>query len=260
MSLQTAHPREQNGRIAMAKCTYQADAEEYRYPIDVKFDDIPPVRLKSIRPKRALTLIDRLVLATKPREFGLAEDWCIQLGRVSYDKRLNGSIVIPEKKDGQPIDFDGASIPLPWLVSLLTLGILRPLGVILSASIVHDYAYKFGHLRKDDGTEVPLERDVADRLFRDIIDTVNKLPLIGFIAWFAVRLGWPFVKYNGRTQGGKPPYAEYLLLLIVIALVTAVAADFSFSALVAGVATIYVVLYAVTVFFERKKLIADDGG
>jgi hypothetical protein len=245
----------------MAKCTYQPDAEAYRYPISVRFDDIPPVRLKTIKPRESLTLIDRLVLATKPREFTLDKDWCIELDKVSYDERLNGSVVIPAKnKDGKPIDFDGASIPLPWLVSLLTLGILRPLGVMLTASIVHDYAYMFGHLRKDDGTEVPLERHVADRLFRDIIDTVNKLPLVGFVAWLAVRLGWPFVKYNGATQGGKPPYAEYLLVLVVIALVSAAAADLSFGALVAGAATVYAVLYLVTTLFERSKLIARETG
>jgi len=242
----------------MAKCKYGSKAEEYRYPIYVKFDDIPPVRLKSIRPKKRLTLIDRLVLATKPRKFGLAEDWCIQLDKVSYDQRLNGSVVIPQNKDGKPIDFDGASIPLPWLVSLLTLGILRPLGVMLTASIVHDYAYKFGHLKKDDGTEVQIERDVADRLFRDIIETVNKLPLVGFIAWFAVRLGWPFVEYNGKAQGGKPPYLEYLLLFVLVAFFVVVAVDVSFGALVSGVATLYAVVYFVTTLFERKNLVVDD--
>jgi hypothetical protein len=242
----------------MAKCKYGSEAEEYRYPIYVKFDDIPPVRLKSIRPRQRLTLIDRLVLATKPRKFGLAEDWCIQLDKVTYDRRLNGSVVIPRNKDGKPIDFDGASIPLPWLVSLLTLGILRPLGVMLTASIVHDYAYKFGHLKKDDGTEVQIERDVADRLFRDIIETVNKLPLVGFVAWFAVRLGWLFVEYNGRTQGGKPPYLEYLLLLVVALFFVIAAIDVSFSALVSGVAIVYAVLYFVTTLFERKNLVADE--
>jgi hypothetical protein len=242
----------------LAKCTYGPEAEEYLYPIYVKFDDIPPVRLTSIKPRQRLTLVDRLVLATKPRQFTLAKDWCIQLDKVSYDKRLNGSVVIPVSENGKPTDFDGASIPLPWLVSLLTLGILRPLGVMLTASIVHDYAYKVGHLKKDDGTEVEIERDVADRLFRDIIETVTKLPLIGFIAWFAVRLGWPFVRYNGKTQGGKPPYMEYLLLLVFIALFLVVAADVSFSALVSGAATVYVVLYFVTTFFERKNLVVDE--
>jgi len=85
----------------MDKCDYGPEAEEYRYPIYVKFDDIPPVRLKSIRPKQGSTLIDRLVLATKPREFQLAKDWCIQLNNVSYEQRLNGSVVVPQKKEWQ---------------------------------------------------------------------------------------------------------------------------------------------------------------
>jgi hypothetical protein len=244
----------------MDKCNYRPDAEAYRYPIDVKFDDIPPVRLKSIKPTEPPTVINRLLLATKPREFQLNHDWCIQLDRVSYDERLNGSVRIPRDKDGQLIDFDGASVPLPWLVSFLTLGILRPLGVMLTASIVHDYAYKYGHLMKDDGSEITLERDVADRLFRDIISTVNRLPLVAFIAWFAVRLGWPFVKYNGRTQGGKPPYLEYLLLLVFVALFLAVVADVSFSALISGVAVVYAVVYFITTLFERKNLLETKEG
>jgi hypothetical protein len=240
------------------KCKYRPDAEAYRYPIDVKFDDIPSVRLKSIKPAKPPTLFERLLLATKPREFELDEDWCVRLDRVSYDERLNGSVRIPKNKDDEAIDFDGASVPFPWLVSFLTLGILRPLGVMLTASIVHDYAYKYGHLPKDDGSEVKLERDVADRLFRDMIATVNRLPLVAFIAWFAVRLGWPFVKYNGRTQGGKPPYMEYLSLLVFVALFLAVATDVSFSGLISTVAAVYAVVYFVTTLFERKNLLGND--
>lgn len=241
----------------MQPCEYPTEPEEYHHPIYVRFDDIPPVRLRSYKPKENPTLIDRLVLATKPREFGLHKPWCIQLDKVSYDPRLNGSFRIPTEKDGEPIDLDGASIPLPWLISLLTLGILRPLGVMLTASIVHDFAYKFGYLPKDDGTEVKIERHVADLLFRDILESVNRIPLLGFIAWFAVRLGWPFVKYNGKPGGGKKPYGAYLLLLLVLALLLTAAADFSFSAFITGVATVYAVLYFVTTLFDRTKLVAQ---
>ncbi len=36
--------------------------------------------------------------------------------------------------------FDGASVPRPWLVTAVGGGILRPLGVMLIASIIHDFA------------------------------------------------------------------------------------------------------------------------
>ncbi|WP_200233725.1 DUF1353 domain-containing protein [Thiohalocapsa halophila] len=138
-----------------------------------------------------------------------------------------------------------------------TLGILRPLGVMLTASIVHDFAYKFGYLPKDDGTKVEVERHVADLLFRDILESVNRIPLLGFIAWFAVRLGWPVVKYNGKPGGGKKPYGAYLVLLVALAVLLTAAAPFSFSAFVSGVATVYAVLYVVTTLFDRTKLIAE---
>jgi hypothetical protein len=147
----------------------------------------------------------------------LHEDWEVTLNRVSYDQRLNGVIVIPHlDSDEKDIEFDGASIPFPWLISMLTIGILRPLGVMLIGSIVHDYAYKFGRLKKLDSASVRIERHVADRLFRDIISTVNDLPIVGWIAWFAVRLGWPVVKYEGKPRGGKPPIMEYLVLVAVV--------------------------------------------
>jgi hypothetical protein len=241
----------------MQPCEYHAEAEEYHHPIYVRFDDIPPVRLRSIKAKENPTLIDRLVLATKPREFGLHDPWCIQLDNVPYDSRLNGSFKIPTEKDGESIDLDGASIPLPWLISLLTLGILRPLGVMLTASIVHDFAYKFGYLPKDDGTQVKIERHVADLLFRDILESVNRIPLLGFIAWFAVRLGWPFVKYAGKPGGGKKPYGAYLVLLVILAVLLTAAAPLSFSAFVSGVATVYAVLYFVTTLYDRTKLVAE---
>lgn len=191
--------------------------ETYEGSIKVKFDDIPPVRLKTIIPKQNSNWLERLALATKRRFFTLDKDWFINLENISSEPKLNGTIKIPDLDSrGEKIIFDGASIPLPWLISLLTVGILRPLGVMLIASIVHDYAYKYGHLLKDDGTVVEIERHIADRLLRDIIGTTNQLSVVGYIGWFFVRLGWIKVKFNNLPRGGKAPVLEYLIFAVLM--------------------------------------------
>lgn len=191
--------------------------EKYEGSISVEFVDIPSVRLQTIISLGEASLWERLALATKRRFFTLDTDWFITLEDFSKDPNLNGKIKIPDVDDnGNKIIFDGASIPLPWLVSLLTIGILRPLGVMLIASIIHDYAYKFGCLKKEDGTVIKVERHIADYLLRDIIGTVNRLSLVGYIGWFFVRVGWLFVKYNNQYRGGEAPVGVYLLFTAII--------------------------------------------
>ncbi|MGB5733437.1 MAG: DUF1353 domain-containing protein [Thiohalocapsa sp.] len=251
----------------MAKCHYAPDSEKYpapnaQGPIQVEFNDIPPVRLQTVMAKEQPSWLERVVLATKPRVFSLGQDWCIKLDKVAYDQRLNGSIVIPKNDvDGEPIEFDGASIPLPWLVSVLTFGILRPLGLMLTASLVHDYAYKFGHLLKDDGTVIEVERDVADRLFRDIIISTTGLSFVGYIGWIAVRLGWPFVKYNHKRMGGAPPLMQYLSLLFAIGLISIAEIDIGIGVeeFVTALVGLYAAVFAFTKLFDRRTLVAKNG-
>lgn len=232
--------------------------EKYTGPIYVAFDDIPPVRLQSIRAKKNLNLLQRLALWTKPREFTLHDDWILDLDSVSYASELNGTIRIPaEEPTGKEIVYDGASVPLPWLVSLLTSGVLRPLGVMLTASLIHDYAFKYGHLQKEDGTTVPIPRHIADRLFRDLIATVAEVPYVAFVAWFAVRLGWPVVKYNGETRGGKPPILEYIGLIVVLLVLLNPATGFSLLAAISILVAIYIVVYLFTAAIKREDLVTD---
>jgi hypothetical protein len=230
--------------------------EAYTGPITVAFDDIPPVRLQSIRAKADLNLLQRLALWTKPREFTLHEDWLLDFDGVSYAPELNGTLRIPARDtDGKEIVYDGASVPLPWLVSLLTSGVLRPLGVMLTASLIHDYAFKYGHLQKEDATPVKLERNVADRLFRDVIATVAELPYVAFVAWFAVRLGWPVVRYNGQLRGGKAPILEYLALAILLFVLLNPATGFNLLAAISLLVAIYVLVYLVTAAMKRENLV-----
>ncbi|MEQ8955125.1 MAG: DUF1353 domain-containing protein [Gammaproteobacteria bacterium] len=196
------------------------DPHQYEYTIQVKCK-LPEIKLEPFNPEGAkLSYLQRLALATKPRSISLIDDWLIEFGKVSYDPRLNAQFVIPAKdtETGEKTLFDGASIPVPWAISFLSAGILRPLGVLLIAPIVHDYIFKHGCLikRVADGSDVEkldIQRHVADRLFRDLIATVNKLPFIGWLAWFAVRLGWYWVKFNNKPREGRWPSLETIFAI-----------------------------------------------
>lgn len=195
---------------------------EYHGKISVKFKKLPSIQLKTIKTKNNHNIITRLAMATKRRFFTLDSDWVIELDNIKYNNDLNGEIIITKKNDvGSAIEFDGASVPLPWLVSLLTIGILRPLGVMLIASIVHDYAYKTGKLYKKTASgkqAIEIERRVADLLLRDIISTVNNLSIVGYIAWFFIRLGWlwPPIKCQCKTTIRNWPFIEYGASALVI--------------------------------------------
>ena len=172
--------------------------------------------------------------ACKRRLWKLTEHWCVVLCNTKKasscsKSSLNGKIVIPK---GTIVD--GASVPLPWLVSFLTFGILRPTGILLIPSIVHDYAYKHGCLRyrNQDGTETCREicRDDADWLFREMIWGINRTVLWAYVAWLAVLAGRLLrVKYANKCIGRKPPrrelvYAVLAFLVVLVVLCVPIAA------------------------------------
>lgn len=238
--------------------------ENFDGAIDVEYEGMPSIRLETFKPVGDVGMLERLAIATRRRRFSLAEDWTIELGDVEYSAELNGIVEIPAKdSDKKTIAFDGASIPLPWLVSLLTVGILRPLGVILVGSIVHDYAYKYGSLRisKNGGVykDVQLSRHSADKLFRDIVGTVNRLPFVGYIAWFFVRLGWVWVKYHGKRFGGKAPIIEYTVLLIILSIIWWLYSAIGFGGSIVLYSGIYALLYFASLFIGRSRRAGTHG-
>lgn len=171
-----------------------------------KIHDMPLIELVSIRIKDA-NLIQRVSESTRKRSFVLRKDWYISLTEVKFDPTLSGKIRIPSKhknKNGidETIIYDGASIPVPWLISLFSIGILRPLGVLLIPSLVHDFAFKTGFLYVEkDGKEekIIVKRAVADRLFRELTAALIKIPFLPWVVWFAVRLGYLLgVPYAGK--------------------------------------------------------------
>jgi len=156
----------------------------------VQFDQLPtlsPVLLST----RSMSRLRRFLSARKRRNFQLAVDWHVEI-TCKKNPHLSGTIVVPSRYSGKRQQFDGASIPFPWLVSAITLGVLRPLGILLTASIIHDFLFKYGFLlyRAGDCIEKRyIDRKNADLLFRKMIRTVNGLTFVAWVAYVAVRLG-----------------------------------------------------------------------
>jgi len=104
----------------------KSTTEHYEKTISVEFETIPSIKLVSILMKKNATPLQRLVEATRRRFFTLKEDWRVKLDKINYEPNLNGEVTIPKVVDDKEVVFDGASVPLPWLISFLTIGILRP--------------------------------------------------------------------------------------------------------------------------------------
>lgn len=196
-------------------------SETYEGNIDISFPKVPVILLTSIEFRKNASWLERFAVATQKRTFTLAEDWKIGFDRIKPPSGLNGVVTIPVKHNNEDMTYDGASVPFPWLVSLLSIGALRPLGVLLIPSIVHDFAFRFGELLvAPDAESAPqvlkIERDEADALFYNMIRTLNGDILTAMLAWLAVRIGWVFVRYNGKRFGGKPPL--FILLAATVGL------------------------------------------
>ena len=201
-------------------------AQHYKYEgvLDLTINELPslePVLLST----RCMRWCRRLCSAGRRRRFSLTRDWAVTVTATRVDRQLTGVLVVPRTHDGELQQYDGASVPCPWWVSALSMGMLRPLGVMLTASIIHDFAFAHGYLLfKTDGRVVKrkISRRDADRLFRDVIATVNDLHVVAWIGYAAVRLGWlGGVKYAGKrwTRGAVPwagvPVAVALLGVVL---------------------------------------------
>ncbi len=211
---------------------------------------LPRIIFKSIITEPKASLLRQLAIATARRYFYLTEDWKLRLSSTRYPE-LEGEVVIPRKEeDGELFEFDGASIPLPWLVSLLTIGILRPLGVLLIASIVHDYAFRHGYLwvkkQSEEPEKVAIERHMADRLFKDIIKVVNGNSTVGFLGWYFVRLGFWFVPYHGKYRIGKKPIAVSISFLTILVFIGWVWSISSFAVMAFSFLALYLTVYVLT--------------
>lgn len=225
----------------------------YHHGIDVAFEALPelePLILKTQDRGR----LQRFVNASRRRQFRLVDDWRITLGRTGLG--LDGIVVVPVEHAGETTILDGASIPLPWVVSYLTFGTMRPLGILLTASVVHDFAYRHGTLLLcgADGRPEPrpVERHVADELFRQIIESVNQSSVNSRIAWHAVRLGWPLIRYAGRRGTGRAPLRSWLTLLVVLAVLIPVLRHVGLVTIVSCMGVGYVLLSVAQRLFPQE--------
>ncbi|MEM6502787.1 MAG: DUF1353 domain-containing protein [Cyanobacteria bacterium P01_C01_bin.89] len=263
----------------------------YKYPYDdqngfqVGFQDLPsltPKLLPTSTEDEATRIFEAWRGASARRLFKLNSFWEIAI-QISQEKRTNqysdqdlsGTIVIPiwfkkdpALEDGNTVSqsflkipedqsnlllLDGASVPLPWLFSFLSFGLLRPLGVMLTASIVHDFAFEYGGLiyREQDESlseEVLIfkrvSRDLTDQLFRDLIATVNEMRITAFLAWIAVRLGWYFVKYDGKPRGGDAfPWTATIALIAALSLLGGMIVTLGLEVTITAIALLYSVLF-----------------
>ena len=213
---------------------------------------LPKILFKSISTEPSSPWLRQIAIATERRFFYLAEDWEIDLISNRYTD-FTGSIVIPVKTDERRFVFDGASIPVPWLISLITIGVFRPLGVLLIASIVHDFAFRYGYLlirsSGDDVREIPIERHQADNLFREIVAVVNGNKVVGQLAWYFVRLGyWFCVRYNGQLRTGETPYLVGLSFSLFLGLFVFAVCYLGLSVVLTSSLVLYLCFYAVTLY------------
>ena len=96
--------------------------------------------------------------------------------------------------------FDGASIP-KFLHTFLS-----PVGVLLIGGLIHDYAYKYKTLLKEDKTETmgDISQKKADEIFRDINIEINGFFLMNYLAYYSLRLGG-FVAWNKHRKVDAKP-------------------------------------------------------
>ena len=91
--------------------------------------------------------------------------------------------------------FDGASIP-KFLHTFLS-----PVGVLLMGGLVHDYAYKYQTLLKNNKKDTMgvITQKRADEIFRDIGIEVNGFFLMNQLAYLSLRLGG-FMAWNKHRK------------------------------------------------------------
>jgi len=110
-----------------------------------------------------------------------------------FEYTLNGKkFVIPAG-----FKFDGASIP-KFLHTFLS-----PVGVLLMGGLVHDYAYKYETLLRENKRDTlgVISQKRADEIFRDINIEVNGFYLMNYLAYYSLRLGG-FMAWNKHRKVG----------------------------------------------------------
>jgi hypothetical protein len=150
--------------------------------VNFKYSQFPTMRPIPIKTKGKgfFTMIKMWLLGT--RHWEIAKD---------FEYVLNGNkYVIPAG-----FKFDGASIP-KFLHPFLS-----PVGVLLIGGLVHDYAYKYATLLRENKKDTlgVISQKRADEIFRDINIGVNGFYLMNYLAYWSLRLGG-FLAWNKHRK------------------------------------------------------------
>ena len=146
------------------------------------FTDYPlmkPIRIDT-KGKGFFTLIKIWILGV--RYWEIAKD---------FEYVLNGKkYVIPAG-----FIFDGASIPK------FLHPIVSPVGVLLIPGLVHDYAYKYATLLRENKKDTMgvISQKKADEIFRDINIGVNGIYLMNYLAYWSLRI-FGFLAWNKHRK------------------------------------------------------------
>lgn len=102
---------------------------------------------------------------------------------------------------------------------------------------------------------IKVKRELADKLFYDIIDTVNDMPFTAYIGWLAVRIGWFWVGFKEkegeekRPRGGNPPFTAVIILCLLLLVVGTLIVVFGFKIFVLVSSMLYTL--KIIVFSDR---------
>ena len=150
--------------------------------INFKYSQFPTMRPIPIKTKGKGFFKMILMWLLGVRHWEIAEDFKYVLNGNKY--------VIPAG-----FKFDGASIP-KFLHPFLS-----PVGVLLIGGLVHDYAYKYETLLRDNKKDTMgvISQKKADEIFRDINIGVNGFYLMNYLAYWSLRLGG-FLAWNKHRK------------------------------------------------------------
>lgn len=216
----------------------------HEYPVSatpnemqVTFDELPAIKPCKISTQKKRFFAKIKSMAT-PRKYELVNHWDVEIKNFTTVENHTHTLALRIPKN---TIIDGASVPAPWVIACLSLGILRPMGILFTASVVHDYAFRYGSLPYAQPRKNYFQRHNADKLFKEMTALVNQAPIAAFLAWCGVRIGamgfskklvtyvshWdelnkPLSHYKKRKRkvlnGKTPPLLLYAFVLIAAAL------------------------------------------
>jgi hypothetical protein len=153
--------------------------------IDFEYEDYP--HMQPIR------------IATKDKGFwGAILMWLLGVRKWRITQNFNYKIRGQEYVIPRGFEFDGASVPK-------FLAFLSPVGVLLIGGLVHDYAYKYAALKPANNKDslLLLDKENADKIFRDINIEVNGFHFLNYLAYYGLRVGGFFAWYKHRKNNAK---------------------------------------------------------